>query len=259
MSRSAIAAILDRRDVSSFLTAVIIFNAILLGLETYPAVMAEAGGVILLLDKLCLAIFVIELLAKLYALGPRFFRSGWNIFDFIVVGLSLLPAGHGVSVIRALRVLRVLRLISIAPSLRRVVDGFIIALPGMASVFVLLGIIFYIGAVMATTLYGAGFPDRFGDLAGSALTLFQVMTMEGWADGVVRPVMVSHPYAWTFFIPFILVTTFAVVNLLVGLVVNAMEQAGNEDRDADEAAFQKQLLARLDAIEAKLEKLETRG
>lgn len=253
MSRSAIAATLDRRDVGGFLTAVIIFNAVLLGLETYPAVMARAGGVIHALDKLCLAIFVVELLAKLYALGPRFFRSGWNVFDFIVVGLSLLPAGQGLSVIRALRVLRVLRLISIAPSLRRVVDGFVIALPGMASVFLLLGIIFYIGSVMATQLYGGEFPERFGDLAGSALTLFQVMTMEGWADGVVRPVMENHPYAWTFFIPFILVTTFAVVNLLVGLVVNAMEQAGEADREADEDAFNNRLMARLDAIERKLD------
>jgi voltage-gated sodium channel len=251
-SRAQLAAFLEGDRFTNAIIAVIIFNAILLGLETSPTVMSTAGSVILLLDRLCLGIFVVELVLKLYAFGPRFFRSGWNIFDFLIVAVSLAPTGEGLSVLRALRILRALRLISIVPSLRRVVDGFLRALPGMGSVFLLMALIFYVAAVMATKLFHAEFPDRFGDLAASALTLFQVMTLEGWADAVVRPVMETHPYAWVFFIAFILVTTFAVVNLLIGLVVNALEEAAEAEKADEKAAFEKAVLDRLAAIEQRL-------
>ncbi len=233
---------------------VILFNAALMGLETSAEVMARAGTLISALDTICLVIFVAELLAKLYADGPRFFRSGWNVFDFIIIAIALLPDAHGLSVLRAMRVLRVMRVVSVAPSLRRVVEGFITALPGMASVFLLMAMIFYVAAVMATQLFGADFPDKFGTLPAAALTLFQVMTLEGWAGDVVRPVMEVHPYAWTFFLPFILVTTFAVVNLLVGLIVNSMQEAAESDKKAAEDRNQQALLDRLDRIEAMLKR-----
>jgi voltage-gated sodium channel len=139
------------------------------------------------------------------------------------VGIALIPAAQGLSVLRALRILRVLRVVSAAPRLRRVVEGFITALPGMASVFLLIGIIYYIGAVMATKLFGASFPEWFGHLGASAYSLFQIMTLESWSMGIVRPVMEVYPYAWAFFVPFILMTTFAVMNLLIGLIVNSMQ------------------------------------
>lgn len=250
--RSQVAAFLDRPAVTRFILAVILFNAVILGLETSRPVMAAAGDIILLLDRLCLAIFIVELALKLFALGGRFFRSGWNIFDLAVVGVALLPASGGLSVLRALRVLRVLRVISIAPSLRRVVEGFLRALPGMGSVLLLTLILFYVSAVMATKLYGASFPDRFGDLGATALTLFQVMTLEGWADAVVRPVMEVYPYSWIFFIGFILVTTFAVINLLVGLVVNAMQEAAEADKPDHAAERHAELMARIERLERRL-------
>jgi len=250
--RGRVEGFLERPGVTRFILAVILFNAVLLGLETSKPVMAAAGGVILTLDRICLAIFVAELALKLFALGGRFFRSGWNLFDLAVVGVALLPATGGLSVLRALRVLRVLRVISIAPSLRRVVEGFLRALPGMGSVLVLTLILFYVAAVMATKLFGASFPDRFGDLGATALTLFQVMTLEGWADAVVRPVMEVYPYAWIFFIGFILVTTFAVINLLVGLVVNAMQEAAEADKPDEGAARHAELMARIAALEERL-------
>lgn len=253
--RDTIAVWLDSPKFNNFILGVILFNALLMGMETSPAIMASIGGAIHFLDALCLAIFVVELLAKLSTQGLRFFRSGWNIFDAIIIGIALLPDSKGLSVLRGLRVLRVLRVVSIAPSLRRVVEGLLKALPGMASVFLLMGILFYIAAVMATQLYGQEFPDRFGDLAGSALTLFQVMTMEGWADGVVRPVMEIHPYAWLFFIPFIFATSFAVMNLLVGLIVNSMQEVAEADMKKFEVDQHDQLLARLDALEAKIDRL----
>lgn len=250
--RKRLADVIESRRVTNAILAVILFNAVILGLETSPAVMAQAGGLILTLDRICLAIFVVELVAKLVAYGPRFFRNGWNVFDFVIVGISLLPATQGLSVLRAMRILRVLRLISVAPSLRRVVEGLLRALPGMGSVFLLMAIIFYVGAVMATKLFSDTHPDRFGDLAASALTLFQVMTLEGWADAVVRPVMETDPYAWIFFLTFILITTFAVVNLLVGLVVNAMQEAAEAEKKGQEEAYQDKVLARLEAIEKRL-------
>ncbi len=250
--RSQVAAFLDRPAVTRFILAVIIFNAVILGLETSKPAMAAAGDTILFLDRLCLAIFIIELALKLFAHGGRFFRSGWNLFDLAVVGVALLPASGGLSVLRALRVLRVLRVISIAPSLRRVVEGFLRALPGMGSVALLIGLIYYISAVMATKLFAASFPDWFGDLGLSAYSLFQIMTLESWSMGIVRPVMEVYPYAWAFFVPFILATTFAVMNLLVGLIVNSMQEAASVEQAEAERDKHAELMARLDAIERRL-------
>ncbi|WP_417247604.1 ion transporter [Celeribacter sp.] len=230
--RQTISDFLDRATTRYTIMGVILFNAIILGLETSGAVMNVAGDLIVALDTVCLAIFVAELAAKLYARGLRFFRDAWNVFDLLVVGIALAPATGGLAVLRALRILRLLRVISVAPTLRRVVEGFISALPGMASVFLLMGVIFYIAAVIATKLFAATFPEWFGSLGQSLYTLFQVMTLESWSMGIVRPVMDVHPEAWMFFVPFILITTFAVVNLVVGLIVNSMQDAHAEETNA---------------------------
>lgn len=253
MTREKIENWLNRTAVRNFIIGVILFNALILGLETSSQLMQRFGAVIIWLDHLCLAIFVAELLLKLYAQGLRFFRSGWNIFDLIIVGIALVPAGQGLSVLRALRILRVLRVVSVAPRLRRVVEGFVTALPGMGSVFLLMAIIFYIGAVMATKLFSAGFPMWFGDLGNSAYTLFQIMTLESWSMGIVRPVMDVYPYAWAFFVPFIMVTTFAVVNLLVGLIVNSMQDAHSAEDNQKTDAYRDEVLRRLAEIERRLD------
>ena len=244
--------ILDSARFSRFITAVILVNAVTLGMETSPAIMDRIGPLVLMIDKICLSIFVAEILSKLIVSRHRFFLSGWNIFDFVIVGIALLPAGQGLSVLRALRILRVLRVISVAPRLRRVVEGFITALPGLGSVFLLMAIIFYIGAVMATKLFGNSFPEWFGNLGLSAYSLFQIMTLESWSMGIVRPVMDVYPYAWAFFVPFIMVTTFAVVNLLVGLIVNSMQDAHAEEDNERTDAYRDQVLSRLEAIERRL-------
>jgi voltage-gated sodium channel len=250
--RARLAAWLDQDWVRNTILAVILFNAVILGLETSRPVMDRFGALILLLDRICLAIFVAELGAKLVAHGRAFFRSGWNIFDFAIVGVSLVPGAQTFSVLRALRILRLLRVVSALPRLRRVVEGFITALPGMGSVFLLMGMVFYIGSVMATKLFGESFPDWFGDLGNSAYSLFQIMTLESWSMGIVRPVMETYPYAWAFFVPFIMVTTFAVVNLLVGLIVNSMQDAHSAEDKASTEAYRDEVLARLEAIERRL-------
>ncbi|MEY3005097.1 MAG: hypothetical protein RLZZ491_2273 [Pseudomonadota bacterium] len=252
--RARLADWLERPVVRNTIIGVILFNAVILGMETSPSIMGVAGPLILLLDRLCLGIFVAELVLKLVALGPRFFRSGWNLFDFVIVGIALVPGAPGLAVLRALRILRVLRIVSAVPSLRRVVEGLLTALPGMGSVFLLMSIIFYIGAVMATKLFAASFPEWFGSIGASLYTLFQIMTLESWSMGIVRPVLEVYPYAWAFFVPFIMVTTFAVVNLIVGLVVNSMQDAHAEESNAATDAYRDEVLERLRKIEERLDR-----
>ena len=253
--RAALAEWLETLPVRWFIIGVILFNAILLGFETSDTVMQSWGGILYVLDKICLGFFICELALKMYAFGWRFFRSAWNLFDFVIVGIALTPGSGTLSVLRALRVLRLLRVISVAPRLRRVVEGFIEAIPGMGSVFLLMALIYYISAVMATKMFGETFPHWFGTLGDSAYSLFQIMTLESWSMGIVRPVMEVHPQAWVFFVPFIFVTTFAVVNLLVGLIVNSMQDAHHSEDVANTDAYREDVMAKLRAIEARLDTL----
>ena len=239
--------------VSRFILGVIVFNAVILGLETSKTIMDTIGGLLVALDTICLGIFIVEILLKLIAYRHRFFFNGWNLFDFVIVGIALIPNAGALSVLRSLRILRVLRVISISPSLRKVVEGLVTALPGMGSVVVLMSIIFYVGSVIATKLFSTSHPEFFDSLGGSAYSLFQVMTLESWSMGIVRPVMEVHPYAWAFFVPFILVTTFSVVNLLVGLIVNSMQEASEREAVDETAHHREELMERLARIEAQLE------
>jgi voltage-gated sodium channel len=207
-----------------FVMALIVLNAITLGIETSHAVMDRWGWLLDTIDRVVIAVFVIELAARLIVQRGAFFRDGWNIFDFIVVGIALAPATEAFSVLRALRVLRLLRLVTAVPTLRRVVGGLIASLPGMGSIFLLILLVYYVFAVMAVNLYGDEFPELFGTLPRSLFTLFTIMTLEGWVDGVVKPIMATRPYAWLFFIPFIVGTTFTVLNLFIGVIVGAMQE-----------------------------------
>ncbi|NIZ01616.1 ion transporter [Thalassospira lucentensis] len=206
----------------NFITGVIALNAVILGLETSKSIMDVAGPVLQALDHIAVAIFVVELALKLFVYRLSFFKRAWNVFDFTIVAITLLPAGQGLSVLRALRILRAFRLISTVPSMRKVVEALMRAIPGMVSVLTLLSLVFYVSAVMATKLFGAGFPEWFGSIGASLYSLFQIMTLESWSMGIVRPVMESYPMAWMFFVPFILITTFAVLNLFIAIVVDAM-------------------------------------
>jgi voltage-gated sodium channel len=196
--------------------------------------MARFGALLVALDNLALAIFVVELMLKLIAMGTRFFARAWNVFDLVIVLVSLAPASQGLSVLRSFRILRVLRLMSMLPSMRVVVQALLEAIPGMGSVVALLSLVFYVFAVMATKLFGASFPEWFGSIGASLYSLFQVMTLESWSMGIVRPVMEVYPLAWLFFVPFILMTTFAVLNLFIAIIVNAMHAAETAEHEAHE-------------------------
>ncbi|NMW30876.1 ion transporter [Altererythrobacter sp. RZ02] len=211
------------------ITAVIVLNAIVLGMETVPSVVRDYGGLLALLDSASIAIFVVEIALKLFVYRLKFFTNGWNVFDLIIVSVALIPASQQFSVLRALRILRALRLISVVPSMRKVIVGLFKAIPSIGTVIVMLLLLFYISAVMATKLFGAAFPDWFGNLGLSLYSLFQIMTLESWSMGIVRPVMEVYPYAWVFFVPFILLTSFIVLNLFIGVIVNAMAEATEDD------------------------------
>lgn len=256
--RERVAELVEDRRFQNFIIAVILFNAVTLGLETSTEIVASYGRLLHTLDYIALGIFVLELAAKFYAHRRKFFRDSWNIFDLIVIGIALVPATGPFAVLRALRVLRVLRLISVVPSMRKVVSGLLAAIPGMASIAALLGLIIFVAGVMATKLFGHISPDNFGDLGTSLFTLFQVMTGEAWPD-IAKEIMKQAPMAWVFFVIYILVSSFAVLNLFIAVVVSGMEDelrrdiAEEEAKQAEtQAAANKEILDELRALRAEV-------
>jgi voltage-gated sodium channel len=231
--RARIERIVSSDTAQRLITTAILINAVTLGIETSDRAMEIAGPLLVAIDHIVLGIFVVELLAKLFAFRLRFFRSGWNWFDLAIVGVSLLPATGSLSVLRALRILRVLRLLSVVPSMRTVVEALLSALPGMGAIVAVLLLIFYVGSVLVTKLFGDSFPDMFGTIGRSMLVLFQLMTLDGWSQEIVKPVMEQYPQAWIFFVPFIVLTSFAVLNLFIGVIVESL-QSFSEARQAEQ-------------------------
>ena len=226
--RERLRQLVESPGFSLTVTAVILVNAVTLGLETSKTAMAVAGSLLVALDSVALFFFTGELLLKVYVYRSRFFREGWNLFDFAVVAIAWLPASGSLSVLRALRILRVLRLVSVVPQMRAVVGALLQALPGMGAIVAVLLLVFYVAAVIATKLFAGEFPDWFGTVGASMYSLFQIMTLESWSMGIARPVMQVYPLAWVFFVPFVIVTSFAVLNLFIALIVNSMQTASAE-------------------------------
>lgn len=253
--RRRVADLVESQPVQRLIIALILVNAVTLGLETFPSVMRVAGPWLHVADQALLAVFVLELTLKLFGHGWRFFRAGWNVFDFVVVGIALLPSSGALSVLRALRVLRVLRIVSTVPKMRFVVESLARSLPGLGSIGLLLVLFFYVFSVMATKLFGAGFPQWFGSLWGSMFSLFQIMTLEGWAD-IAREVMAAQPGAWLFFLVFILLATFTVLNLFIAVIVNSMQESDTPVHHEPVATAKDiaQLRAEIEALRATIER-----
>lgn len=219
---SALKKIVESSGFQTFIILVIILNGIVLGVQTSRTLSPATIHWLDIIDMACLAIFCVEILMKFAVYRLGFFKQGWNVFDLLIVVIALVPSSGGLSILRAFRILRVLRLVTAVDSFRRVVSGMLLAIPGVGSVAGLLLLVFYISGVLSTMLFGDNFPQWFGTLGKSMYSLFQIMTLESWSMGIVRPVMEVQPYAWVFFIPFITVTTFTVLNLFIGIVVDAM-------------------------------------
>jgi voltage-gated sodium channel len=241
--RERVATLVESSRFSNAIVAVIVFNAVTLGLETSDVITANVGGVLHVLDRLVLGVFIIELGLRLYAYGWKFFRNAWSIFDLLVVSISLVPTSGGLSVLRALRILRALRLVSAVPGMKKVVSGLLRAIPAMLSIILLLSLVLYVGAVLATELYADASPTHFGDLGDSLFTLFQVMTGEAWPD-IAQEVLATHPSAWIFFVLYILVSTFVVLNLFTAVVVSAMEPEREDVHTVDDEVLKELRLLR---------------
>lgn len=246
--RQHLARIMDGKAVQRLVTTLILVNAAILGLLTSKETVDQWGWLLLPLDAAILACFVIELALRFAARGVALVRDPWALFDCIVIAIALVPASGPFAVLRALRVLRVLRLVSINPSMRKVVHALLASLPGMGSIIMLMGLIFYVAAVMATQLFGERFPEWFGSLSASLYSLFQMMTLDSWSSGTVRPIMKVYPYAWVFFIPYVLVATFMMLNLFIAVIVNAMQDA--QESSAEEQAKAARDQAILDELRA---------
>ncbi|HAO35409.1 MAG TPA: voltage-gated sodium channel [Hyphomonas sp.] len=225
---SALERVIERPWFRHLVIALIIVNAVILGVLTYRETLPE--GLVASLDAVDQTItyvFAVEILLKLVVYRLQFFRRGWNWFDFIVIGVSLIPGTQAFGVLRALRVLRILRLLHIVPMMRRITEALMKALPGMGAIFAVLALITYVAAVMATNMYGntenEEVTELFGDLPRSAYSLFQVMTMDGWRFEVVQKVIDDgNPYAWMFFLIFIFIASFAILNLFIALIVDSL-------------------------------------
>ncbi|WP_343079621.1 ion transporter [Ostreiculturibacter nitratireducens] len=248
--RSRLRAWLETPKVRYSILAVIVFNAVTLGLSTSDFVSLHTGGFLRLVDRVVLGIFVTELLLKFFAYRLSFFRDPWNIFDFVVVSVGLLPQTTGLSALRGLRVIRAMRLLSVVPQMRAVVQALLDALPGMGAVIIMLSIVYYVFAVMATMMFGDVFDEWFGTLGRSLYSLFQIMTLESWSMGIVRPVMEEFPYAWAFFVPFIIMTAFSVLNLFIGLLVNTMQSAVEADTEEEFDTLRRLIRDETDLVDA---------
>ncbi len=222
--------LVESKLFQNFIISLIVLNGITMGLETSNSIMTSLKSFINVFDKFVITIFVIEIILRIITYRLSFFKDPWSIFDFIIVVISLIPTNGGFSVLRILRVLRLFRLITVVPQMRKIVSALISVIPGMLSIVGLMSLIFYVFAIMATNLYSNSFPQWFGTLGESFYTLFQIMTLESWSMGIVRPVMELHPYAWTFFVPFIFIATFVMINLVVAIIVDAMAILKEEEK-----------------------------
>jgi len=224
MKRELIGKWVESNPVQNVIITLIIINSITIGMETSTSIMAMYGEYLLLLDRIIITLFVMEILLKIYAFDLQFFKNGWNIFDFIVVLIALVPSSNGLSVLRTLRIFRSFRLLKTIPKLRFIVEALLHSIPSIMWIFVLLIIIFYVFAVIGTFIFGVEFPHFFGSLGKSMYSLFQVMTLESWSMGISRPVMEKFPFAFLYFIPFILIATYTTLNIFIAIVVNTMSE-----------------------------------
>lgn len=263
----------------NFILAIIVLNAAIMGVMTAQNLPVVVRQILTILDTACLCIFIVELLMKLVVYRFHFFQSGWNLFDLVIVLLSLFSEFSFFSVFRIFRIFRVLRslkalksfrafrLVSDLRNLRIIVEAVGRSIPGIFWSGMLLLLVYYIFSIMGTTLFGTQFPAWFGSIGKSLYTLFQVMTLESWSMGISRPVMEIFPWAWLYFVPFVLCTSFLIMNVVVGIVVNVISevsesqagevserQAGGENETAGD--MQAQLRKELEILRKQLTNVE---
>ena len=235
MTQTNVRRFVEHRWFQKFIVGLIILNSVLIGLETSPRYMNAFGYYIDQIDRIILFVFVLEMLLKLYAYGLNFFKSAWNLFDGIVILVSVIPSiGASFAVLRALRILRTLRLLKNIPKLKIIIESLLHAIPSIGWIGVLLVIIFYIFAVIGNNLFGAAYPEYFGSLTDTFYTLFQIMTLESWSSNIARPIIDDHPFATIYFVVFILIATYTTLNIFIAIVVNTMNELHQQSLQEEE-------------------------
>lgn len=245
-----------------FIIAVIIVNGIILGLETSGTINRLYGDWLRLGNEAALWVFIVEAALKLLAQWPRswrYFRDGWNIFDFLVIVFALVPAtGQFAMIARLARLLRVVRLISAIRDLRLIVAALVRAIPSVGHVIMLMSIVVYIYAIMGFHLFHQLDPARWGNLGLSVLTLFNITTLDGWTE-VMRAAMQHYPWAWLYFVSFVVVGTFVVINMFIAIIINSLDDAKRErPPEIEGPVTREQLMREVRAARATLERLERR-
>ncbi|MDX5474785.1 MAG: ion transporter [Bacillaceae bacterium] len=256
--KSKIRQIVDHKYFTNIVISVILLNAVLIGLETYPDLLREYYGIFHGFEIFFLWFFTIEIIMRMLSEKKihHFFKSSWNIFDFFIVASVLLFSGtYFISAIRILRVFRVLRAVTVIPSLQRLVTAFLKTIPSLGTIGMLLSLVFYIFGVVGVILYRDIAPEYFGSLHLALITLFQVITLESWASGIFRPIFASSPFAWVYFVSFILVGTFIVLNLIVGEILNNIQEAKEEKTREEKIEISKQELAKISNEIAELKQM----
>ena len=237
--------------VETFITVLILLNAAVLAALTYQYAEHGLSGkwvqFLIKVDLAIVAVFCAEMCLKIYAGGTKFFKSAWNLFDFFVIAVGIFGTSYPLTVVRSLRVLRTLRIVTRVPSMRIVVESFLRALPGIGSVLTVMLLMIFVFSVIGTQLFGGIAPELFGSLHASAFTLFTVLTLEGWPD-VAREVMPHSSGAWIFFVTFIAINSFAVLNLMIAVIINAMQK--EYDMEAEEE--REDILEEVQALRAEL-------
>jgi voltage-gated sodium channel len=232
---STCARIADSARFQGFIFAVIVANAIVLGLETYPEIEADAGDLLNVLDAVFLGVFVVELAIRIAAYGRRpqdFFRDGWNVFDFVVIGAAFLPGlRENATLLRLVRLLRVVRLASVLPDLRIVVAAMTRSLAPIASLVVLTLLLMFVYGMVGWILFHEEDPGNWGNIGDAMLNLFIVSTLEDWPQ-LLRAGMEIHPASWIFFVSYVLIASFLVINILIAIIVNSMEEVREAERRA---------------------------
>lgn len=254
--------IADDWRFQTLILLLILFNAALLGVETDPDLKEQYGGTIHVLEGAVLAIFIAELVIRIGACGPRyatFFKDGWNIFDFAVVVVSLLPAiGPLGAIARMARVLRVVRLLEYSKQLRLIVDTLLRSIPSMGHVVMLLAILLYVFAILGINLFrDPEDPEnmrRWGSLGIAVWTLFQTLTFENWV-GVQDPLTAKYWWAPFYFLFFILIGVFVAMNLFIALVMNNLEEVKAE-HEAEALEGASDVMVRINRVQAELAELE---
>jgi voltage-gated sodium channel len=229
-------SIADSQRFQAFIFAVIVFNAVVLGLDTYDGLRADVGNLLTVLNDACLGIFVVEVAIRIAAYGRRpqdFFKEGWNVFDFVVIGAAFVPGlRQNATLLRLIRLLRVVRLVSVLPELRVLIRGMLGALPPIGSMGVLALLFLYVYGMLGWILFGDEIPERWGNIGEAMLTLFTVFTLEGWND-VLYQAQEVHSWSWVFFISFVLLASLLIINILIAIIINAMEEAREAEQRED--------------------------